>query len=285
MFIRQLNNELLKMFARKRSWIGFIGFVALQGVIFGFMQSTRRLDRMIERLNGQFSWMPGFEAENYIGGLTLAQEVIERSYILIGALYISLVAGDIVAKDVEDGTIRMTLSRPISRVRLLAVKWCACSIYTMALMVFLGLTALGLATAWRGGLANLYVSIWAIDLRVVYDSAEGLQRYLTAVVLMGVCMTAVSTLGFLFSCMKMKPAAAAIVTLSVLFIDMVVSNLDDIEPYQHWFISYHLAGWIRIYTQEIDWAGIFKSWGYLVVLQAMCFGVGTWLFCRRDLKT
>ena len=64
---------------------------------------------------------------------------------LLMPLYAALVGGDMVAKEAEDGTLRMILSRPISRFRLLFVKWLAGVIFAALLVVVLGGTALGLA--------------------------------------------------------------------------------------------------------------------------------------------
>ena len=63
-------------------------------------------------------------------------------------LYVALVGGDLVAKEAEDGTLRMILSRPISRFRLLFVKWLAGVIFAAVLVLVLGGTALGFARIW-----------------------------------------------------------------------------------------------------------------------------------------
>ena len=47
------------------------------------------------------------------------------AFFLLMPLYTGLIGGDLMAKEAEDGTLRMILSRPISRFRLLLVKWLA----------------------------------------------------------------------------------------------------------------------------------------------------------------
>ena len=48
--------------------------------------------------------------------------MLRTTVLLIGTLFVALVAGDIVAKEVEDGTLRVLPCQPISRLRVLTVK-------------------------------------------------------------------------------------------------------------------------------------------------------------------
>ena len=90
----------------------------------------------------------GYLALEYVSALTVALIMLIPQIALLMPLYTALVGGDLVAKEVEDGTLRMILSRPISRFRLLLVKWLAGGIFSAALVVMLGVTALGFARLW-----------------------------------------------------------------------------------------------------------------------------------------
>lgn len=135
-FLVQLRGELRKLFARKRTYIGFGAFLALEIVILMIFQVPRiqrRWSRMLENA--------GYGFDDYFSGTTLAFQMVIWTAFMLGGLYVALVSGDIVAKEVEEGTMRMTLCRPISRVRLGVLKYCACVIYTMVLVAFIGLSA------------------------------------------------------------------------------------------------------------------------------------------------
>lgn len=137
MFATQLKNELLKLFARKRTHIGFGAFLVVQLLILAMLQLPKA-----KRAFAQLLTSNGYLPEEYYAGLTLGLLIIVFTISLLGGLYVALVGGDVVAKEVEDGTLRMILCRPISRLRLLTVKWLACVIYTFSLMLFLGVTSL-----------------------------------------------------------------------------------------------------------------------------------------------
>lgn len=175
--LTQFGHELYKLFARKRTYIGFGAFVLLQSAILALLQHPRAQGEVAELLE-----MNGLAFEEHYQGLTLAIVIIAFSFTFLGGLYVALVAGDIVAKEAEDGTLRMILARPVSRTRLLLIKLLACALYTVVLVLFLGATALLFASAYRGGLGRLFIFIEQEDLFAFYDTAEGLWRYTRSVV-------------------------------------------------------------------------------------------------------
>ena len=136
MFYLQLRNELWKLFGKKRTYIGFGAFLAAQTIMlltFNFTRWQADFERM---LSGN-----GYIASEFISALTVSVVMLMPQLILLMPLYAALVGGDFVAKEYEDGTLRMILSRPISRVRLLFVKWVAGLIFSKTFVVMLGVVA------------------------------------------------------------------------------------------------------------------------------------------------
>lgn len=278
-FLTQFALEMFKLAARKRSWIGFGAFFAVQTAILLMLQlpqAQRAVGRMLER--------NGYGFEGYYGGLTLAVVIIGFTFLLLGALYIALVGGDIVAKEVEDGTMRMLLARPVSRLRVLATKWLACVSYTFLLTAFLALTALAVATIYRSYVGKLFVFIPEEGLFAVFDTAEGLVRYARAMGFLSFNIITIASLAFMFSCFRMKPAAATILTLSVLFVDLVLRNIPYFKSYEMYFITYHIAAWARTFRDPVLWPGIIQSMTYLTGLNLTLFTIGATGFGVRDLK-
>src|SRR5471030_956345 len=140
--------QLWKLFGKKRTYIGFGILLATQFLIctlFRYTHMTRPLERMLEH--------NGYIAAPYVSVLTIATYLLIPLNDLLVPLFASLVGGDLVAKESEDGTLRMILSRPISRIRLLFVKWSAGVVFAILLVVSLGLIAVGFASLffpWKG---------------------------------------------------------------------------------------------------------------------------------------
>ena len=205
-------------------------------------------------------------------------------YVSLGGLYVALVAGDIVAKEYEEGTLRLVLARPVSRLRLLLVKFAACVIYSVSLVLFLGVTALVFAGVYRGGLGQLFIFIPEEKLFAFYDTGEGLWRYARGVCCLAGATVTITALAFMFSCFKMKPAAATILTLSLLFIDVVLMNLPYFRSLRSWFASYHMGFWVRTFHTYPPWPAIVESVLVLIGLSITFVVIGVTHFARRDLK-
>ena len=77
----------------------------------------------------------GYMAQEFVSALTVALVMLIPQVLLLMPLYAALVGGDLVAKEAEDGTLRMILSRPVSRFNLLLVKWAAGAIFLVVVVV------------------------------------------------------------------------------------------------------------------------------------------------------
>jgi ABC-2 type transport system permease protein len=276
---RQLAGELHKLFARKRTYIGFGAFLAVELLLL-FLLRLDRIQRSMQRLIEQ----SGYAAAEYLSGLTLALMILMWTVFFLGGLYIALVAGDVVGKEVEDGTMRMILCRPISRFRVLLLKMISCGVYTAALAVFISVTALltGLIAEGPGGLFvySPFESIFAL-----HAAGAGLVRYALAVPFLALSLFSIAALGFFFSCLDIKPAAATILTLSIFFIDLIVKNIPYFESIREWFFTARLASWIHIFEYRIPWAALLENYSWIIAVDCTLFVLAWLIFEQRDFKS
>ncbi len=277
LFLTQLRFELVKMFARKRTYIGFAAFLAMEIIVIYFLNQPRpqaRLRHLIEQ--------NGYGFDDFYSGVTLATLMLLWTPQL-RFLYLALVAGDLMSKEIEEGTMRMLLCRPISRIRVALLKYISAVIYTFVLMEFIAVTALLAGLAYRG-FGGLFVFAPQDGIFAVVPADRALQLYFLATPFLALTAATVSSLGFLFSCCNMKPAAATIVTLSVIMVDFIFSNLPYFESFKPLFITTHLAAWIHIFEAHPPWWHMTEDFSYLVGIDITCFILGTAIFMRRDLK-
>ena len=204
--------------------------------------------------------------------------------ILLMPLYASLVGGDLVAKEAEDGTLRMILSRPISRFRLLLVKWLAGVIFAVALVLVLGATALTFARLWFPWKGMFVISVWPESIFSLLSAGAGLKLYACSHLLMALNASVILGLAFMFSCFNMKPAAATILALSFLFINLVMEHIPFFEQYQEWFLPYHFRAWLLTYADPVPWDRVIGSLCILGAFNLTTFVVGAAAFQARDIK-
>ncbi len=278
MFYLQLRNELWKLFGKKRTYIGFGMFLLAQLIItlvFRFSNASRSMVRQLEN--------NGYPADQFISGLTIATIMLfPIAYILL-PLYVSLVGGDLVAKEAEDGTLRMILSRPISRLRLLVIKWVAGAIFSVLLIFALGILGLlfsSLFFKWGG----LFVMIPG-EMFSVFDARTGLEHYFIAHVALVAKAITIMGLAFMFSCFNVKPAAATILALSFTFVNFILMQIPFFKEIQHWFLTYHLNLWQNMLAQPIPWHRVGESFSILVGFNLTFLIVGCTVFQVRDIKS
>ncbi len=279
LFSQQLGGELRKLFARKRTYIGFGAFVAVELlvlVLFQLPKVQRSYRMLIERA--------GYGFDEYFSGLTLAFIMLTSTIGLLGPLYLALVAGDVVSKEVEDGTMRMMLCRPVARVRLLACKYLACVIYTFVLIIFIGLTALAVGIA-RQGYGGMFVFAPLEGVFELYEKGPGLVRYLASLPLLGLSLLAVTSIGFALSCFNMKPAAATITTLSYVTVDFIFKGIPYFESLKPWFLTTHVATWTNVFREHIPWPQMIEDYAYLLAVDLTLVIIATVNFHQRDFKS
>jgi ABC-2 type transport system permease protein len=279
MFYLQLRNELWKLFGKKRTYIGFGAFLLVQTVMLLMFKYTRWQSHMERLLSGN-----GYLASDYVSALTVALVMITPQVLILLPLYVALVGGDLVAKEAEEGTLRMILSRPISRMRLLFVKWIAGIVFSTTLVLVLGLVALCFARVvfpWGG----MFVFAPLRSTFGVFTAGDGLMLYACSLLFVAANAVAQLSLAFMFSCFNMKPAAATILSLSYLFINMVMENIPFFEPYQNWFITHHFDCWLLVFKSPTPWPQILQSELILMGISATAFLVGSTAFQVRDIKS
>jgi len=279
MFLLQLRNELWKLFAKKRTYIGFAMFLLAQNVIVLMFRFTHGPRVQMERvLEGN-----GYLAAQFISTLSVATFMLLPIAYMLLPLYASLVGGDLVAKEAEDGTLRMILSRPISRLRLLGLKWLAGALFSFTLVMALGVFGLAFSSLWFpwGG---LFVFIPG-EMFSVFDASAGLQHYAVAHLMMATKAITIMGLAFMFSCFNVKPAAATILALSFVFVNFILMNIPYFRDLQHWFLTYHLNLWQLMFGQPIPWWRVGQSLSLLVGFNVTFLVIGLTAFHVRDIKS
>jgi ABC-2 type transport system permease protein len=288
-FLRQLYFELAKMFGRRRTHIGFGVFVLLEmifALLFKREKSVEWVHGMMERRASKLGPLRfTVDLDYYYSALTMGHMILAVAVVLLGGLFLALVAGDIVSKEEEDGTLRMVLSRPVSRGRLLAIKYSACGVFTFALIGFAALSSLVTGFLFWKADGGFFVTSKDLDLTAFHKFGPGLWRYILSVPFLALSMFTVTSIAFLFSCLRMKPATATILTLAMLFIDIILKRMEPLQDIKHVFITSRMSSWQLVLERDIDWWTLTQNFLVLALVCAVAFMAGWSVFSRRDFKS
>lgn len=281
LFLQQLRGELRKLFARPRTWMGYGAFFLMEALIlfvYKLEGSQRHMRGLMER--------NGLEFGTYYSSLTITFTIMLVSMVTLGSIYFALVAGDIVAKENEDGNLRMVFARPVSRLRLLLVKYTAVSLYTFSFVFFVGISGYLMAVVAVGRDGGLFVMEPRMKVFAAYPEWwQGASRLALAAAGIGVSMLTLSSLAFMFSCLKIKPAAATIITLTILFVDMILQGFPFFKPYESCFITWRMSAWVFLMEPHLSWPKLVEAYAFLAGLNISLFTLGWAAFQSRDFKT
>jgi ABC-2 type transport system permease protein len=286
-FLRQLGWELFRMYARKRTYIGFGTFLLVEALflyVFTNQSVQNQLSQWLETIAGGF--------DQFFSATTMAFLIVVSTMSLLGAPFLALVSGDIVAKETEDGNLRLLLTRPVSRFRILLIKYLSCQVYALSLFVFVGVTAFGVGLInrgwggyfvyWPNPFVAMMEGMWWIS---IFDWAQGIRRYFLGIFAFAIVYLPITSFAFMLSCFRIKPAAATITTIAWLMADFILSKIPFFEPYHHWLISPKLDKWLYLFRQDIPWPEVLGIWAQLIGISVTAFIIGWVAFDRRDVKS
>jgi ABC-2 type transport system permease protein len=278
MTARQFRDEVRKLASRRRNWIGFGAFLGIELLMAGLYQlpTVRSSFRLLIESRGQ-------SFDTYYSGLTLALLTMRTTVFFIGTIFLATVAGEIVAKEVEDGAMRMLLCRPVRRIRLLGLKFGTVSFFCIALVFFIALLALGIGLLYAGP-GDFFAFGFQDHISAFHPFREGLIRYLTVVPLLSLSLLTVTSLGFMWSCFNLKPAAAIAATLGVFFTDLTFRAMPFFESVRSWCLTSRMGAWMQVFQPQIPWPEIAEHYTILIALDGSFFVLGWLAFELRDLK-
>ena len=184
--------ELFKIFKKPRTYIAF-GVIA--AIIFLvqlslYADGDAYLELMMHPLNNAFN-IEGKMLNGYFVFFLILQTLLVHVPLLI-----SLVAGDMIAGEANMGTLRLLVSKPISRTKLLGSKFSAASIYTILLLTFMALLGL-FGSILIFGTSDLM--IFKSDMLILFEQNDVLWRFFATYGFAALSMLTVTSLAFLFS--------------------------------------------------------------------------------------
>jgi ABC-2 type transport system permease protein len=259
--------ELRKLVSQKRTYLGFALAVILP-VIFV----------VVENLHHRHDHRGGGIFASEITQSGLATPVLMLLFLsafmlpLIGAL----VAGDIVANEDGNGTLKTILTRSVDRGQVFAAKAIAAMIYA-AIAVFLSA-----AVATAAGVASWgFNSIRTLSGTVVL-APKGLLLVFAANAVYLIPMLAVVSIGVLLSTATRNSAAAVVGTIGLVILLYIVSGIPGLEGIHPYLLTEQFQGWQGLLRTPTDWAPIWHSAWVCALYAVPALFAAYLVFLRRD---
>jgi len=244
-----LQIELFKIFRKPRTYISF-GAIAAMVVI---IQIALKFDGIsyVEFILGSLKDSLEIPYDSIMNGYFVCFVILNLLLIHI-PLLIALVAGDVVAGEANMGTLRLLVTKPVSRTQLMLAKFMATVVYTAMLLVWMAFLALLLSVALFG--VNDII-IARNDVLEIIKSNDVLWRYIAAFAYATVALTTVAALAFLLSVFAENSIGPIVSTISIVIVFTILSEM-QIPMYDRtvkpWLFTSHMLAWKGFFYTKID---------------------------------
>lgn len=275
--IRLIYYELVKIFLKKRTYLGFgivLVIVPLVEVAMK-LEGGRFLTMAMRGLSKDFLFWG-----NIFNGWFVAHQIMNSLWFHI-PLLISFVAGDQLAGEATAGTYRLILIRPVSRTRIFISKFITTFIYTITFVFFLAALSIGLALALLGR-GDLIIVTRGI---LLLPESEVAWRFLIAYLLATWTMITIASISFFFSSFVENAIGPIVATMGLLIVCTVITVMpvEMFEIVKKFLFTRYLDLWQKIFLDPIPWNEVkigilyMGAWTLAAVL-------GAWgVFVKKDI--
>jgi ABC-2 type transport system permease protein len=252
MFFTILRIELFKIFKKPRTYIGFVAIAVIVFLIQLALQADGPtwLKLMFSGMDDMFAIQDG----NVLNGYFVCFLVLNTLLIQV-PLLVALVTGDLIAGEANLGTLRLLLTKPVSRGALLWGKFVAALVYTFLLLVWMAILSLFLSMLFFG-VGDLLVnkSYTIIQFYVDNKGDDVFWRYLAAFGLAFLALSTVAALSFMLSVFAENSIGPIVTTMSIIIVFTIISTMDlplftKINPFL--FTSY-MTSWKGFFNMATD---------------------------------
>lgn len=278
MFWKSTYNEFIKIAAKPRSYIGVGAITLIVGIILFAMRSDG-MD-FISFVTRPFEQSLSFEG-NILNGNLIAF-VILQTLIIHVPLLIALVTGDLVSGEGAMGTIRLLLTKPISRTFILLSKYLAGCIYTFVILIWLTFLAL-VVGKMIFGTGDLMV-LNSDGLIVLQEQDLG-WRFAAGFSLAFLSLVMIATLSLTLSCFSENSIGPIVSTMAVIILFNIVGalNVPILEHVQPYLFTNHMVAWRNFFEDPLPVSKILESAGILLIHIAGLLGIALYKFNKKDI--
>ena len=293
-----LQIELYKISKRPRTYIAFAAITAIV-LIFQFAfkaDGQNYMNLMLQSVQDSFD----MDKSKAINGYFMCYIILNTLLIQVPIL-VALIAGDAISGEANMGTLRLILTKPISRTQIILVKFAASFLFTVMLLIWMAVMALFLSLFIFGVDDMLIFRAKGEESQILQITKDDIMwRYFAAFGYAAVALTVIAALAMLLSVFAENSIGPIIATVCIVIVCTVISNINvpiidkNVKP---WLFTSYLVGWKGFFYigttpdgQPIkgsieNWPAIRNSLYILAAHVFLLLGITIIVFNRKDILT
>jgi ABC-2 type transport system permease protein len=288
--LQLLRIELYKIFKRPRTYIAFAVITAIILLLQIALKSDREeyVGILMSGMGGDFD----APADDILNGYSVCFVILNLLLVHVPIL-VALIAGDMISGEANMGTLRLLAAKPVSRSRLLQVKFIAAAIYTFILLVWVALLALGVSVLLFG--TNEVFVTRGSEINIM-SSGDILWRYAAAFAFAALGLITVASLAFMLSAFADNSIGPIVATVCVIIVFTILSQVQIpfYDTVERWLFTTHMLGWkgffyvkaeegVTIPGSVENLPAIIKSGLILLDYSALFLFIAVWYFKKKNI--
>ncbi|MCI9871913.1 ABC transporter permease [Arthrobacter humicola] len=254
-------SELGVLFRRRRTWAMLCALAAIPILI----AVAVRVSSAVPAGRG-----PAFLDRIAQNGLFVGVTAMVVSVPLFLPLTVGVVAGDTIAGEAGQGTLRYLLVAPAGRIRLLIVKYAGAAVFVIVAPLVVALTGAGI------GAALFPVGPVTLLSGDTIGTGEAMVRLLLIAAYLAVSLLGLSAIGLFISTLTDVPVGAMAATVVLSVVAQVLDALPQLEWLHPWLFSHYWLDFGDLLRQPVSWdsfaANALLQGGYVAVFGALAYG-------------
>ncbi len=292
MFLNLLRIELYKIFRKPRTYIAF-GAIAVMIILIQFAIKVQG-EELIKFFLGSQDATFEYDSGKILNGYFVCFFILNTLLIHV-PLLVALIAGDLVAGEANMGTLRLLVTKPISRGTLMLSKFTASLVYVMLLLLWMAVLAL-LGSILLFGTNDLVV-IKETGFQII-QSSDVLWRFIAAFGFATLALVCIAALAFMLSVFAENSIGPIVATVCIVIVFTIIQQL-QVPMFQEYAAPYlfttHMLGWKGFFyvlatpeNQSIagsveNTGAILKSGLVLTTYTLLFLGIGVISFRKKDI--
>jgi len=232
---REIYYEVVKVFSQKKNYVVIGGHLMLMLLCYiAFKTSdSRYMNADIRKMFVNF--------DIFFDGMFFARIALLPTFMLIMPIFIATVAGDIVAGEIQDGTLKLYMSRPRSRIRLIVSKMIAIYAVTVLYCIYFSLICLAigvLSFGWPAESQLIYLRGFGISNNIsIMSCSEALIRYFMTMFYYSFSLMALGAIVLFLSTLFDRMTAATVSGITLYFVCYIMERLPFTEKIAPFMLS------------------------------------------------
>jgi ABC-2 type transport system permease protein len=252
--------ELVKMLRRPRTWVTIVLLNLLPLVVAVLLAVTD-----VGPAPGEG---PAFLSAVLTDGTLYPLAAIAMILPLFLPTAVAVTAGDSIAGEAQQGTLRYVLVRPVGRTRLLVAKLVAAMVFAMLTLLVVAATAYVLGVLLLGGGSTTGQTATTFS-GTSLSGTELAGRTGLALLYALLSMLGVASVALFLSTMVRSPLAATMGTLALLIGSSLLLTLDAAHALRPYLLTRYWLSFVDLFRDPILWhdvlRGVLLQLGYVVV--------------------